>query len=170
MNLDQTVRYLTCGYVDFYGAPLYCVRLITFNVSQWYSIRHIHISTITFFHLIRGSHVWIKFYLHFPHFMSFFFCFPLHPVCLVLSSILITEIEFELYSIFTPSSWHIVRLGPNIFILQLYFQYINPRFTMLCHQIFIYAMDFVFHTVHPYKPQQRLILCTPHNLINYMPL
>ena len=31
-----------------------------------------------FFHLSTGPQVWIQFYLHFPHFMSFLFCFSLH--------------------------------------------------------------------------------------------
>ena len=76
--------------------------------------------------------------------------------CLVLGSVLITELEFKLYSIFSPCSWHIITLGPNIFILQLYFQYINPCFTMLCYQMFSFAMGFSFYTVHPYKLQERL--------------
>ena len=34
--------------------------------------------TPTFFHLMKGFHCWIQFYLNFPYLMSFLFCFPLH--------------------------------------------------------------------------------------------
>ena len=34
--------------------------------------------TLTFFHLIKGPHLWIQFYLHFPYLMSFLFCFSIH--------------------------------------------------------------------------------------------
>ena len=54
--------------------------------------------------------------------MSFlFFYFVSHSYlpcfCLVFCSILITELKFKFYSIFSPCSWHVVRLRRYMFIL-----------------------------------------------------
>ena len=58
--------------------------------------------------------------------MSFLFCFPLHTylvfVWFSLLSLfvwfsLIAEFQLELYGIFSPCSWHLAKLSPNIFIL-----------------------------------------------------
>ena len=55
-----------------------------------------------------------------PTFYVIFILFPtpyLPRFCLVFSSIFITEFQLELYGIFSPCSWHVAKLGPNIFIL-----------------------------------------------------
>ena len=37
VSLDQATRNLTCGDADCCGVRLYCIRLITLNVSQWFN-------------------------------------------------------------------------------------------------------------------------------------
>ena len=59
-------------------------------------------------------------FVYTSHFYVIFILFstPYLPrFCLVLCSIFLTELEFELYCIFSPCSWHVVRFRSNIFIL-----------------------------------------------------
>ena len=109
-------------------------------------------STIIFTY--KGSHVWIQFYFHFPYFMSILLYFSLH--------------TYLVFAGFCVQFWSMqlahkeVKLRPNIFILQLYFEYKNPHFTIFCYRMFSLGMGSNFHTVHPCQPQRRLVLCTPH--------
>ena len=82
--------------------------------------------------------------------------------CLGLSSIFITELTF--YGNFSPymqlgydqifAFFH--RLASIYF--QFWFEYINARFTMLCHEMLSLGIGSNF-LVHLGRPQQRLILC-----------
>ena len=135
-----------------------------------------NISTIIFTHVFSPQYRASRLHSILFTLTTFYVIFILFPTpylprfCLVCSSILITDFELRFYDIFSPCSWHVARLGPNIFIFhsltsirfQFFVEYINPCFTMLCHEILSLAMVSRFHTVHPYQPQQRLILCTRH--------
>ena len=76
--------------------------------------------SLAFFHHTKGPHICIQFLFTLLLFYVLFILFPipyLPRFCLVLCSTVSTELEFELYSIFSPRRWHIFRLRPNIFIL-----------------------------------------------------
>ena len=118
-----------------------------------------------FFHLIKGHPFFTtskgtQFYLHFLYFTSFF-CFLLHTYLVffffrvILRSILITELEFELYGIFRPCSWHVVRLRSNIFSFKVWLASIFSSTSR--HQMFSLTMNSNFYIVHPCQPQQRLL-------------
>ena len=81
------------------------------------------ISTIIFTHVFSPQH-------RTPRLDSILFTLPTFYVIFILfptpylpcfqwffSSIFSTEFQLELYGIFSPCSWHVAKLGPNIFIL-----------------------------------------------------
>ena len=117
-----------------------------------------------FFHLIKGHPFFTtskgtQFYLYFLYFTSFF-CFLLHTYLVfffrvILRSILITELEFELYGIFRPCSWHVVRLRSSIFSFKVWLASIFSSTSR--HQMFSLTMSSNFYIVHPCQPQQRLL-------------
>ena len=82
-----------------------------------------HISTIIFTHVFSPQHRASRLnsiLVTLPTFYVIFILFPtpyLPGFCLVFSSIFIAEFQLELYSIFSPCSWHLAKLSPNIFIL-----------------------------------------------------
>ena len=76
-------------------------------------------------------------------------------VCVILCSILITELEFELYGIFSPCSWHVVRLRSNIFSFKVWLASIFS--STWRHQMFSLTMISNFYIVHPCQPQQHLL-------------
>ena len=82
-----------------------------------------HISTITFTHVFSPQHRALHLDLILFTLPTFYVIFILFPTpylpCfgLVFSSIFIAEFQLELYGIFSPCSWHVAKLGPNIFIL-----------------------------------------------------
>ena len=115
-----------------------------------------------------------------PTFYVIFILFPtpyLPRFCLVFSSIFITEFQLELYGIFSRCSQHLSKLGSYIFILSQSHQRLFPVLLRVQKYSLLHVlssnvkptMGSNFHTVHPCQPQQRLILCTPHQLINCMP-
>ena len=96
--------------------------------------------------------------------------------CLVFSSILITVFELKLYCIFSPCSWHVSKLRPNIFILTQFDQHqipVPPRvYKSSFHHVVpsnVNGLGLNFHNVYACHPQQHLILYTSHQVINCVP-
>ena len=82
-----------------------------------------HISAIIFTHFFSPQHRALRLDSVLFTLPTFYVTFILLPtpylpcICLVFSSIFITEFQLELYVIFSPCSWRVAKLGPNIFIL-----------------------------------------------------
>ena len=93
-----------CSHIPYLMSFLSCFPLHNYLMFAWFYVQFLLLSLSS----------------NFPSFSAHFILFstPYLPYfCFVLCSIFITELEFELYIIFSPGSWHVVRLRPNIFIL-----------------------------------------------------
>ena len=124
-----------------------------------------------FYCLFTGPHAWIKLLFILPKFYIIFILSPtpfLLPFCGFFFH-LITEFELEFYNIF--SLWSQAgnqHLKSGYHYFKLCFQYLNPRFTTLCNQMYRLAMGLNLCTIYLRQPQQRLIFSTPHQCLYYL--
>ena len=115
-----------CSHIPYLMSFLSCFPLHNYLMFAWFYVQFLLLSLSS----------------NFPSFSAHFILFstPYLPYfCFVLCSIFITELEFELYIIFSPGSWHVVRLRPNIFILsqsdQLLFSVLLQVYKSLFHHL-----------------------------------
>ena len=108
-----------------------------------------------FFNLTTRPHVWIQFLFTLPIFIFIASPTPLPPrFCLIFCSFFITELK-----LFQPMQLASMQPGQDPIFSFLHslasihfplcFEYINPRFTKLCHQMLNLAVGSNFHLVHP---------------------
>ena len=108
--------------------------------------------------------------------------FSFHSYLQNLTSLICLPIHFNF--VFVSFSFHLSlssnftlsQVGPNILFIysltsihfQSCFKHRNPCFTTLRNQMLSFVIGSNFHTFHPCQPQQPLIFCTTHYLINCM--
>ena len=134
------------------------------------------------FYLTIGPHVWIQILFTLP---TFYFIFILSSTpfllrfYLIFCSIFLISLilNFTAFSAHA-ASWHLARLGLNIFILlqsgQHPFSVLLRVYKSLFHHVVpsnVNALQWVriFTKVYPRQLQLRLILCFPHQFIKFMP-